>query len=386
MRVWAEIDLGKIQYNFSYIKKVVGPQVKMLAVVKSDAYGHGAVPVSQALIRTGADWLGVGDSSEALELRESGIRVPILILGAILADELEEVVHHDISICIHSEDRLKSLQKMAESRQKQVGVHLKIDTGMGRLGTFVDTALRLLPQILNSKYIRLQGICTHFSNGTALNQAFTFEQLKKFESFLRQTRSSLPVGTEIHAAASSTLFHFPEARYSMVRPGISLYGMDPGNLYRYPLEPALALKTKVIYLKDMPPGSSVGYDLNYCTYKPTRIATLPVGYNDGYRTTLSNRSRVLIRGQFAPVVGRITMDYTMVDVTHIPEVQVGEEVTLIGKQGEFQIRAEDLASWGQSIPYEVTCGLGKRVRKIYKQPSKSMEHQTHSIQTLFFNS
>lgn len=383
MRVWAEIDLGKIQKNFRYIQQCVGPLVKILSVVKSDAYGHGAVSVSQALVQAGTDWLGVGDSSEALELRENGIQVPILILGAVVSDELERVVDHDISICVHSQDRLRLLKKIARQKQKCVGVHLNVDTGMCRLGTSLETALALLPEILASKEIIFQGVCTHFSNGASLDQSFTRQQLQKFDQFLKSSKPFLSEEIEIHAAASTTLFHLPEARYTMVRPGISLYGMDPGNLYRHPLEPALSLKTQVIYLKDIPSGTPVGYDLTYTTYKPTRLATLPIGYNDGYRTSLSNMARVLIGGQFAPVVGRVTMDYTLVDVTHIPEVEVGDEAVLIGKQDTLQIKTENLATWGQSIPYEITCSLGKRIRKMYKQPvSQPKKDPTRSIPIL----
>jgi alanine racemase len=365
MRVWAEIDLAKIRHNYAYIQNLIGSSVKILSVVKSDAYGHGALAVSRELSLLGTAWLGVGDSTEALELRHQGIQTPILILGAIINEELTEVVDHQISICIHSPDRLEMLQKRAKEKNIVVGVHLNIDTGMTRLGVSLETGLRLLKQIQHLSHIRLEGICTHFSNGTALDQNYTFYQLAQFKQFLQTATPFLPATLEIHAAASSTLFTLPATRYSMVRPGISLYGMDPGNLYEHPLAPALSLKTQVIYLKDVPVGTSVGYNLTYSTYKPTRIATLPIGYNDGYSTALSNRGRVLLCGQYAPVIGRVTMDYTMIDVTHIPEVQIGTEVVLIGTQGLHHIKAEDLATWSNSIPYEVTCSLGKRVKRVY---------------------
>lgn len=363
-RVWAEISLKAIRRNLGIVKETVGPRCKVLAVVKADAYGYGAVEVSKA-IEGMIDMLGVGDSTEAIELREAGIKVPILILGAIIGDEVEDVVRYDITPTIHSLVRLRHIEFEARRQKKRVKVHLKVDTGMGRLGASPENVLVLVKDIVKSKHLELEGIGTHFSSPK--DREFTSTQLARFNEV---TSAINALGIDIplkHAAASFTLFRMPESRLNMVRVGFALYGMSAEQFLDMGivLEPALSLKSQVIFLKHVPSGTPISYERTFVTQRPSFIATIPVGYNDGFRRALSNRAQVIIRGKRAPVVGTVTMDYIMADVTDNPGVRVGDTVTIVGKDGAEEITLMELATLMKSIPYEVSCGLGKRVKKIY---------------------
>lgn len=359
-RVWAEIDLAAIRHNVGALRRAVGPRPRLMAVVKGDAYGHGALPVAWTALDAGCDMLGVGDSDEALQLRESGIPGPILILGAIVEEEIPRVVQHDISVTVHSPDLLPRLEEEARHRGRLLRIHLKIDTGMGRLGASPGRALDIARAILDSPHLQLEGLATHFA--AAGNPDATREQLDLFRSVADELSRDGIQPEVLHAANSTALFTCPEAHFDMVRPGIALYGMDPGPFARLgiALKPALSLKTQIAYLKGLPAGTPVGYEGRHRTARATRIATCPVGYNDGYPYALSNRAEAVLRGQRVPLVGTVTMDYIMLDVGGVPEAEVGDEVTLIGEG----LRAEDLARRCGSIPYEMTCRLGKRVKRI----------------------
>lgn len=364
-RCWAEIDVGAIRHNLQIVRDHVGKHVQVLAVVKADAYGHGAVPVAYQAVQSGCLMLGVGDSSEALELRQSGITARTLILGAIIEEEIPQLVEADIDITIHSRDLLPLLDAEARRQNRLVRVHLKIDTGMTRLGVSCEGAPAVLEAIRDHSNLRLSGISTHIA-GSA-HPEYTREQLSRFRATLDALRLDLE-NCVIHVANSSTLFSAPESHFDMVRPGIALYGMLPLHPQ---LRPALTLKTRIAYLKSVPAGTFVGYDQRYRTLQDTLIGTCPVGYNDGYPWVLSNRADVLVRGRRARVVGTVTMDYIMIDVGHIPEVRVGDEVTLIGRDGDQIITAEELAKLAGTIPYEITCRLGKRVKRIYVDESRA---------------
>lgn len=364
-RCWAEIDVGAIRHNLQVVRDHVGKHVQVLAVVKADAYGHGAVPVAYQAIESGCAMLGVGDSSEALELRQSGITARTLILGAIIEEEIPQVVEADIDITIHSRDLLPLLDAEARRQNRLVRVHLKIDTGMTRLGVSCEGAPAVLEAIHDHPNLRLSGVSTHIASSTHLE--YTREQLAHF----RATINALKLDVEncaIHAANSATLFAVPESHFDMVRPGIAMYGVLPLHPQ---LKPALTLKTRIAYLKTVPTGTFVGYEQRYQTQTDTLIATCPVGYNDGYPWLLSNRADVLVQGRRARVVGTVTMDYIMIDVGHIPGVRVGDEVTLIGRDGSGAITVEELAKLAGTIPYEITCRLGKRVKRIYVDESRA---------------
>lgn len=366
-RVWAEIDLKAVQNNLQTIFNIIGPKPKLLAVVKADAYGHGAVPVAWKALECGAAMLGVGDSTEAIQLRESGIAGPITILGAIIEEEIPRVVEYDIVPTVHSMDFISLLNEEAKRQSKKVNVHLKVDTGMGRLGSSPQRAVEIAKAIDQSSHIKLEGIATHLSAITSRNREYTELQLSRFNEVLGELQNAGIRPPLVHAANSVGAFLFPQVRFDMVRVGISMYGIDPGVLIEngHRLNPVLSLKTRIAFLKSVPAGSYIGYEQKHQVQNDTRIATLPVGYNDGYPYLLSNKGEVLIRGQRAPVVGTVTMDYIMVDVGRIDGVSVHDEVTLIGRDGQEEIKVVELARKIGTIPYEITCALGKRVKRVY---------------------
>lgn len=364
---WAEVDLDAIRYNFNQIKKRVSPGVKVMAVVKGNAYGHGIVEVSKTLCRAGVDYLGVATLDEAIQLRQNNIVKPILILGSILPHEIDAALKYNIALTGCSNELLRELNKRAERKRKKANVHLKIDTGMGRIGVWHDEALRFINWILNYKNLFLEGIYTHFSSA-GRDEFFTNYQMGSFEKLLRRLENDgihIPIR---HSANSIATIDMRRSHLNMVRPGIIIYGMYPKKSFAkfFKLKPALSLKTKIVFIKDVPQGRSISYGRTYITYKDTKIATLPIGYADGYERILSNKAYVLVKGQRARVVGKVTMDQVMIDVGHIKDVRLGDEVVLIGKQGKDQITTEELARLSGTIPYEIACSIGSRVPRVYK--------------------
>lgn len=369
-RVWAEVDLDAVRRNFGRIAERTGRRA--MVVLKADAYGLGAVPIARAVEQAGAAMIGVGDSTEAIELREAGIAVPIVVLGAIVDGEIEAVVRYQVSTTIHTADRLKRLTGEARRQNRRAPVHVMVDTGMGRLGASPARALELLDMVSRDDALVLEGTATHFS--TPDDPDFTFHQLELFEDLIARARAAgIPTGA-CHAAATQALWRFPRTHLDLVRPGVLIQGIDPADLgvREAGFEPILALRTQVIFLKDVPAGTPIGYCRTHVTPKATRIATLPVGYNDGFPFSASNKASVLIGGRRAHQVGRISMDYAMVDVGDLGDVRVGDTVTLVGREGGEEIRLEDLARDAGTLVYAVTCGLGKRVRHHYHGERPSM--------------
>ena len=366
-RVWAEIDLPALRRNIATVRREIGPSPRLMAVVKADAYGHGAVPVAWHALRSGCDALGVGDSAEALQLRDSGITGPILILGAIIEEEIPKVVEADVAVSVHSPDLLDLLDGEARRQHRLLRLHLKIDTGMGRLGASPARAVEIAREIQSRRNLELEGLCTHLSSAFSANAAHTREQLDRFHEVVDSLGAIGIRPPVIHAANSAGMLTFPESRFDMVRTGITLYGMDPGLFRRLnlALTPILSLRTRIAFLKGVPAGTPIGYEQTWRTTRPTRIATCPVGYNDGYPRLLSNKAHALVRGRKVPVVGTVTMDYVMLDVGDLEETAVGDEVTLIGRDGLEEVRCDELASAIGTIPYEISCGLGRRVKRIY---------------------
>ncbi|MBX3460526.1 MAG: alanine racemase [Planctomycetes bacterium] len=362
-RVWAEIDTAAVRHNLAAIRARAGA-ARVMAVLKANAYGHGAVEMARLLVNEGIDHLGVGDSGEALELRDAGIAAPILIVGGIIPGEMPAVVARDIEVNLHTVQMAHDLNAEAERQGRNVRVHLKIDTGMGRLGMQPFEAVPFLHQMKGLRSLELVGLCTHFSSPYEENPAFTLRQLEHFNLAVELAQRLGYGELMLHASSSLAVWQHPDARFNMVRTGIALWGLLPGGDrgWEAALKPALELKSRVLFLKDVPEGTPVGYNRTYYTPAPTRIATLPVGYNDGYRTSLSNRASVVVHGRRCPVVGRVSMDYTTIDVGHAPQVQVGDEVTLIGPGVELY----EVAQWAEAIPYEILCGLGRRVARVYR--------------------
>lgn len=365
-RVWAEIDLDAITHNLAVIRRRAGAGVRVMLVVKADAYGHGAVAVSHHAVRCGVGALGVGTSAEALELRESGMRLPILVLGTIVDEEAAPTIRHGIEIGIHSSDRLQMLERLGRRLGRRVRVHLNIDTGMGRLGVLPESALRLLQEIEDASHLELAGVMTHMSAATGALAPESLRQLRAFEAVLAAARRRDILRGWVHAANSAAIFTGLAAGYDTVRPGISAYGILPGGLPgASELRPAMSLRSQIVFLKDLPGGARVGYDSTWTARRRTRIATLPLGYNDGVSWRLGNRGEVLVRGQRAPMIGRVSMDYTTIDVGHIRDVSVGDEVVLFGRAGDQHLALEEVARKARTIPYEISCSVGKRVPRVY---------------------
>lgn len=375
-RVWAEIDLDAVTRNLGLVRAAAGPGKGVIAIVKANAYGHGAIPVAWHLASLGVEALGVGDSQEAIELRDAGISIPILILGAVVRGELADVVAHDIAVTIHSTERVRLLEREARRAARAVSVHLKVDTGMGRLGCAPHRAVEIARHILASEYLRMEGFCSHFSSVGPGDAGYTEMQLSRFENVSRAIlQAGIPLPPR-HAAASAAILSGIARGLDLVRPGIALYGIAPAPGMGEGLRPALSLKTQVIFLKDHPGGSAIGYNREYRTSRRSRIATLPVGYNDGYPFHLGGRAEVLIRGRRAPVVGRISMDYLTVDVTQVPGVCVGDEVVLIGESGGERILASELADRAGTIVYEILTRLGRRVVRVYRGGARQRESES----------
>lgn len=366
-RVWADIDLAALSHNLSVVRGIVGSTTRLILVVKADAYGHGAVGIGRHAAQAGVEALGVGTSAEALELRAAGLRMPILILGTIIDGEARDVVEHGIEVGLHSMDRCRSLQQLSRRMGKRTGVHLNVDTGMGRLGVLPERALDLCEAVRAASHLELRGIMTHVSSHRGWLDRSTRLQLARFDRVVARARQRGWALGWTHAANSATLFTAGSdaSRYDAVRPGVSVYGILPRHLPGADrLRPVLSLSSRIVFLKDLPRGASVGYGSSWIAPRPSRIATLSLGYDDGMPWRLGNRGEVLVRGRRAPIVGHVSMDYTTIDVTDIPGVEVDDVVTVIGRDGDETIAVEDLARSSGTITYELVCALGKRVPRI----------------------
>jgi alanine racemase len=368
-RAWAEIDLSALDHNLDRIRSQLAPTSQILLVVKADAYGHGAIPIAARAAERGLDAFGVGTVAEAVELRRCGIRGRVLVLGAIVDDEAEDALEHDVELGVHSADRCHLLAALAGRRGRRARVHLNVDTGMGRLGAAPRRALELLELIAAAPSLELCGVMTHMASPRGGHDPATAEQLQRFDELLRPARERRLLRGWIHAANSAAIFTGLGRQFDAVRPGIAAMGMLPDeDVGPTDLRPVLSLRSQVIFFKDVEAGTPIGYAGTWRAARRSRIATLPVGYNDGVPWRLGNSGRVLLRGQFAPIVGRVSMDYTTVDVTDIPGVEVGSVATLIGRDGNCELRAEELARAVGTIPYEITCSIGRRVPRQVLHP------------------
>jgi alanine racemase len=369
--VWAEIDLDALTSNMSEVRRLTSPTAKILAVVKANAYGHGAVEVSRTVLSGGADWLGVARLDEGLSLREAGIGAPILILGYLPHEQSADVVRSRLSQAVYTSDMALALAEAAAAEGTRAKVHLKIDTGMGRIGWIAGPeAVREIMILARNRHLEVEGIFTHFAAADLNDKKYTKEQFEKFTGLIEELRRN---GLEIpikHAANSAALMEMPETHLDMVRAGIILYGLYPSDEVdhsRIKLRPVMSLKAKVAHVKRVPAGFKVSYGCTYSTENDTVIATLPLGYADGYSRLLSSKGHALIRGRRAPVAGRVCMDQIMVDVGHIPGVNIGDEAVLIGRQGDQEITADEVAGMLGTINYEVVCMISHRVQRVYKK-------------------
>ncbi|MCD8139884.1 MAG: alanine racemase [Planctomycetaceae bacterium] len=364
-RTWVEIDLGAIRDNTAAYRSHIGPDRLLMPAVKADGYGHGAVRVARAALEGGADRLAVATVLEGQRLREAGIGVPIQVLGAAFPEEVATAVRYSLTLSIHDIYIAQLLALAAVEAEKVVPVQFKIDTGMGRLGILPENAAAAAREVASLPNLRFEGVFMHFADPG--DDAYSRWQIAEFEKACAALEAADVTRFLRHAANSAATFLYPEAHYDGVRPGCGIYGyQSPAWLADdYPLRPAMAWRSAVIQVKDYPPGRHLGYNRTFTTRRPTRVAVLPVGYADGFRREFSNRAEVLIRGRRAPVVGLVSMDYAMVDVTGMDDVDVGAVATLMGEDRGDRITPERVAEWGGTIPYCITTGIGSRVGRLY---------------------
>ncbi|HSB79466.1 MAG TPA: alanine racemase [Candidatus Methylomirabilis sp.] len=364
-----EVDLDAIASNVALACRLAGPKTQVMAVVKADAYGHGAIPVARVALQTGASCLGVAIPEEAVPLRAAGLTSRILVLGPIAPEQAELVAAHALEQCVSDPTQAEALDRAARTHGQILSLHLKVDTGMGRVGLPPKEVRVAAEKIRALPWVRLRGLMTHFADAENEEPAFALEQLRRFAeavALLREVGIDQPIR---HAANSAALLFLPEARLDLVRPGIMLYGCHPRgrqNASQAGLRPALRFRTAISHLAAVPRGASVSYGRTFVAPRDLRVATLPVGYADGWGRLLSNRGQVLIRGRRVPVIGRVCMDMTMVDVTDLPEVRAGDEAVLIGRQGAEEITADEVAEVQGTISYEVLCRIGPRVPRVHR--------------------
>ncbi len=361
------VDLNALGWNFRQIRSKVGSQVKVLSMVKANGYGHGAAAISKALAAEGSDAFGVATTEEGVELRQAGICTPILVLAGAYPDQVDQFFDNSLTPVIHALASLEELDAIVHRRKKSLNVHLKIDTGMGRIGFLAAEFNSWLPKIKTLKALKIEGVFSHFSHAESVEGSYTRQQLRTFQGIVERLRAEGIFPSLVHLANSAATITLPQAYFDMVRPGLMLYGIypSPAMASQICLKPVLSWKTRILQLKKVPAGSSISYGQTFVTKRESFIATLPIGYADGYPRLLSNRGEVLVTGKRAPVAGRVCMDLTMIDVTDIGKIQQGDEVVLLGRQGDAEISADDMAAWADTISYEILTSIGARVPRIH---------------------
>jgi alanine racemase len=370
---WAEVRLDHIASNYRAIKSLAGQGVKVMAVVKANAYGHGSVPVATHLEKEGVDWFGVALVEEGIELREAGIRSPILSLGGFWQeDQASACIEHDLTPALYRLDMLDTLQKAARAANRNISYHLKLDTGMGRLGVMPELLPEFLERAKNSPNLTLDGLMTHLASADEPQKSeATTNQISRFFDSLEQVRAHGFNPSYRHISNSAGTHGWPQARCNMVRTGGLLYGFWRDIIAPSPppppLSPALSLHSRITLLKRVGAGATLGYGGTFRTERDSLIAIIPIGYHDGLRRAYSNNGRVIVRGRFAPIVGRVSMDLTIIDVSDINGVELGDEVILIGRSGDSSITAEEMGSWIGTISFEVSCAISERVPRIYSK-------------------
>ncbi len=371
---WTEIDLGKLRRNLQLIRRDLPPAVKLLAVVKDEAYGHGALDVARVAVEEGAWGFGLSTLEEAVHLREGGITAPLLLLGERQEAELEWCVTHDLTVCVNEPHTVRKLAKKAAEFGKQVPVHVKIHTGMSRYGVRWDEALPLIEKVVAEKSLSLEGVMTHFSQSDETDKSFAKLQLARFNDVLHALEQRKIYVKLRHTCNSGGYLDLPHAHLDMVRPGILLYGVFPSQVCRQlpGIEPVMSVKAKIAAIQKLKPGEVVGYGMRYTAKTERRIAILPIGYGDGF-PRVRNEGCALIHGQRAPLIGGIAMDALMVDITDIPQAQMWEEAVLMGKQGHDEITVRDIAKLKNSVTYDVLTNWRLRLRR------KSVNSHTESV-------
>ena len=364
----ASISLPALAHNLGEVQRLLPPRCEILAVVKADGYGHGGLMVAETFSRLGIRRFGVTTVQEGVALREHGIREPILVMGGVLPFQLSDLIQSTLIPVLHDEDTAQGLAEALRGRVPPYPVHIKVDTGMRRLGLPPEKTLSFVQSPLFNGRLQLEGLMTHLADADNLDPDFTLAQIKQFQAVADQLRSAgIPIPL-LHVANTAGILFHPETHLGLVRPGIMLYGYSPTGVKPHTarLQPAMRLFTKVIQVRSVGVGDRLSYQGAFRTTRASRIAVLPIGYAHGYSRRLSDRGMVLVRNCRVPIVGNICMDMMLIDVTDLPQVQPGDEAVLMGKQGSEEISAQDLAGWQDSIPYEVLCSIGPRVHRIYE--------------------
>jgi alanine racemase len=376
---WAEVSLEAIKLNVQQFKSHMKETTKFMAVVKADGYGHGAVEVSKASIEAGAEYLSVALLDEAVELREAGFTLPILVLGYTSVHAIEKAVTENIALTIFSHETLDEIIYQAAKLKKTATVHIKIDTGMSRIGvTTHEDALILAKKCLNAPYIYLEGVFTHFANADCEDPTYTVKQFESFMSYIKMFNQNDIIIPIKHCCNSAATMLYPDMHLDMVRVGIALYGLYPDVCLKgndIVLVQAMSLKTKIAHIKTVPAGQPIGYGCTFAPSKDSVIATLPIGYADGVSRRLSNRAEVLTHGRVAPITGRVCMDQMMIDVSQIPNSKIGDEVAIFGHNQDAFHSVEIIAALMETNNHEVVCGVSKRVPRVYV--TKQQQEETN---------
>jgi alanine racemase len=364
---WVEVDLDRFQRNLEAIRAAAAGGCRVLLVVKADAYGHGATEIARHAVANGVSMLGVATLHEGIELRGAGITAPIVVLSPALLSEVDEIIEHRLTPCVATPEFAVRLSDRCVAHQILSRIHVEVDTGMGRTGVSDGEAVAFLERLATLPNLVLEGVFTHFPDADRGETDFTEEQLRRYDAVLRELALRHIEVPLRHAANSAGILSVRDAHRDLIRPGILAYGvyptMDvPRSIH---VEGILAFKTRVVQVREHPPGRNVSYGRTFQTTRWTKVAVLPVGYGHGYPWSLGNRGDVLVRGQRAPIVGRVTMDLTMVDVTDIPDARLEDEVVLWGEQGEACLTLNEVAERAQTIPYDLLCGMGKRVVRLF---------------------
>lgn len=365
---WAEVDLSKIGHNLQQFQSILPENTGIMAVVKADGYGHGAVKIASEALKKGAERLAVALPEEGIELREGGINAPILVFGYVAPEIVHLMQEYNLTPTIFDMITVKNFERVLKGCEKKLACHVKIDTGMGRVGVSEEEALNLAKVINSSPVLRLEGIYTHFAAADEEDRSFTLQQLKKFVSIIDRCKKEGLKIPLVHAANSAAAMACPDASFNLVRLGISLYGCYPSAYLKkskIKLLPALSLKSRIIFLKEVEANTPISYGCTYKTNTCSLIATVPIGYADGFMRSFSNCGQVLVKGKPVPVVGRICMDQMMIDVSGITNVCCGDEVVIYGSQGNNEIRVDEIASTAGTISYELLTAISKRVPRCY---------------------
>ncbi|MBN1829815.1 MAG: alanine racemase [Deltaproteobacteria bacterium] len=366
-RSWVEIDLDCFRQNWEELRRITGPAVKILQVVKADAYGHGAVEIARAALENGAAYLGVANADEGVQLRVSGIDAPVVILSPSTGSEIDEILKYRLTPSVSDASFARELNNRLGSIERRRPVHIEIDTGMGRGGVPIEEATDFLSAMARLRHIEVEGIFSHLSSSEIVDEDYNLYQFRRFEKLLADIASQGVTIPMRHISNSGGVLNFPGFHLDMVRPGLMTYGIYPSPRTEgaAKLSPVMSFKSRIILLKEFPVHHSIGYGRTFVTKRPSIIATIPVGYGDGFGWLLSNQGDVLVGGKRAPVVGRISMDLCTIDVTDIPGIRLNDEVAILGRQGEEYISANEIAARAGTISYEILCALGKRAPRVF---------------------